>query len=229
MLNLMRLEMKKYQFARYVKAAIIANIAILGFMFMIIVISKFEGDTVLENYPIAFTIIDSFVRCVFIIFAATLIAKLIIGEYKNKTIITAFMYPINRKKFIAAKLAIVVLFTFSAIILSNIFVTFIFLVISTNFQLVHDTLTNAMIIERIPTVLMNAVAASGMALIPLYFGMRKYSIPTTILSSLLIVMVVSSNTGSFSLNDIIIIPITLAIIGIAVAYLAIRNIEKVDV
>jgi len=229
MLNLMRLEMKKYQFARYVKAAIIANIAILGFMFMIIVISKFEGDTVLENYPIAFTIIDSFVRCVFIIFAATLIAKLIIGEYKNKTIITAFMYPINRKKFIAAKLAIVVLFTFSAIILSNIFVTFIFLVISTNFQLVHDTLTNAMIIERIPTVLMNAVAASGMALIPLYFGMRKYSIPTTILSSLLIVMVVSSNTGSFSLNDIIIIPITLAIIGIAVAYLAIRNIEKVDI
>lgn len=229
MLNLMRLEMKKYQFARYVKAAIIANIAILGFMFMIIVISKFEGDTVLENYPIAFTIIDSFVRCVFIIFAATLIAKLIIGEYKNKTIITAFMYPINRKKFIAAKLAIVVLFTFSAIILSNIFVTFIFLVISTNFQLVQDTLTNAMIIERIPTVLMNAVASSGMALIPLYFGMRKYSIPTTILSSLLIVMVVSSNTGGFSLNDIIIIPITLAIIGIAVAYLAIRNIEKVDV
>ncbi|MFJ7668774.1 ABC transporter permease [Lysinibacillus sp. NPDC097195] len=229
MLNLMRLEMKKYQFARYVKAAIIANIAILGFMFMIVVISKFEGDIVLENYPIAFAIIDSFVRCVFIIFAATLIAKLIIGEYKNKTIITAFMYPINRKKFIAAKLAIVVLFTFSAIILSNIFVTIIFLVISTNFQLVQDTLTNAMIIQRIPTVLMNAVAASGMALIPLYFGMKKYSIPTTILSSLLIVMVVSSNTGSFSLNDIIIIPITLAIIGIVVAYLAIRNIEKVDV
>jgi len=229
MLNLMRLEMKKYQFGRYVKAAMIANFAILGFMFMILVISKIEGDTEIENYHIALSIIDSFVRCVFIIFAATLIAKLIIGEYKNKTIITAFMYPINRKKFIAAKLAIVVLFTFSAIILSNIFVTFIFLIISENFQLVQDTLTNAMIMQRIPAVLMNAVAASGMALIPLYFGMRKYSIPTTILSSLIIVMVVSSNTGNFSLNDIIIIPITLAIIGIAVAYLAIRNIEKVDI
>jgi len=229
MLNLMRLEMKKYHFGRYVKAAMIANFAILGFMFMILVISKIEGDTEIENYHIALSIIDSFVRCVFIIFAATLIAKLIIGEYKNKTIITAFMYPINRKKFIAAKLAIVVLFTFSAIILSNIFVTFIFLIISENFQLVQDTLTNAMIMQRIPAVLMNAVAASGMALIPLYFGMRKYSIPTTILSSLIIVMVVSSNTGNFSLNDIIIIPITLAIIGIAVAYLAIRNIEKVDI
>ncbi len=229
MLNLMRLEMKKNHLGSYVTAAIIANFAILGFMFMILVISKIEGDPGLENYPMALTVIDSFVRCVFIIFAATLIAKLIIGEYKNKTITTVFMYPINRKKLIAAKLAIVIIFTFGAIILSNIFITITFLMISENFELIPDTLTNTMVMQRIPSVLMNAVAASSMALIPLYFGMKKYSVPTTILSSLLIVMVVSSNTGAFSLNDIIVIPITLAIIGIVIAYLAIRNIEKVDV
>ncbi|UZM99759.1 ABC transporter permease subunit [Lysinibacillus sp. MHQ-1] len=43
-------------------------------------------------------------------FAATLIAKLIIGEYKFKTITLAFMYPVSRKKLIAAKLAIVMIF-----------------------------------------------------------------------------------------------------------------------
>ena len=75
---------------------------------------------------------------------------------------------------------------------------------------------------------MNAIAASGMALIPLYFGMRKYSISTTIISSILIVLLVSSDNGGFSLNDIIVIPISLAFIGISVAYFAIRNIEKVD-
>jgi uncharacterized protein (UPF0333 family) len=41
-------------------------------------------------------------------------------------------------------------------------------------------------------------------------------------------MIVSSNSGNFSLNDIIIIPISLAIIGISIAYFAIRNIEKTD-
>jgi len=41
--------------------------------------------------------------------------------------------------------------------------------------------------------------------------------------------VTSSNTGNFTLNDIIIIPITLAIVGLSIAYLAIRNIEKVDI
>ncbi len=94
----MRLEMKKYQLGSYVKAAIIANFVIAGFMFMILFISKIEEDSAIENYQIALTVIDSFVRGVFIVFAATLIAKLIIGEYKNRTITTAFMYPIKRKK-----------------------------------------------------------------------------------------------------------------------------------
>ncbi|WP_107948560.1 ABC transporter permease subunit [Lysinibacillus parviboronicapiens] len=229
MLNLMRLEMKKYQLGSYVKAAIIANFVIAGFMFMILFISKIEEDSAIENYQIALTVIDSFVRGVFIVFAATLIAKLIIGEYKNRTITTAFMYPIKRKKLIAAKLAIVIIFTFVAIIVSNVFITTIFCLVSTTYQLIPDTLTTTVIMQQIPSMFMNAIAATGMSLIPLYFGMKKYSIPTTILSSLLIVMVVSSNTGNFSLNDIIVIPITLAIIGIIIAYLSIRNIESVDV
>ncbi|MGE7675619.1 ABC transporter permease [Lysinibacillus sp. NPDC094403] len=229
MLNLMRLEMKKYHIGSYIKRAIFANFVILGIMFMLLFITKIEGDLTFDNYQMALGIIDSAVRAVFIIFASALIAKLIIGEFKYKTITVAFMYPINRKKLIASKLAIVVLFTFSAIIISTAFVTAIFCAVSENFQLVSDTLTSSLIIQRIPVVIMNAVAASCIALIPLYFGMRKYSIPATIISSILIVAAVSSNTGNFTLYDIIIIPITLAIIGISVAYLSFRNIEKIDI
>jgi len=196
---------------------------------MILFISKVEGDPGLENYEVAFSVIDSFVRAVFMIFASTLIAKLIIGEYKFKTITLAFMYPISRKKLMVAKLAIVMLFTFSMIIISNALITTIFCIISDRYELIPDVLSSSLIIQQIPSVLMNAIAASGIALIPLYFGMRKYSIPTTIISSIIIVSVTSSNSGNFTLNDIIIIPITLAIVGLGIAYLAIRNIEKVDV
>nr|WP_016994505.1 hypothetical protein [Lysinibacillus boronitolerans] len=128
-----------------------------------------------------------------------------------------------------AKLAIVMLFTFSMIIISNALITTIFCVISDQYELIPDVLSSSLIIQHIPSVLMNAIAASGIALIPLYFGMRKYSIPTTIISSIIIVSVTSSNSGNFTLNDIIIIPITLAIVGLGIAYLAIRNVEKVDV
>jgi len=229
MLNLMRLEMKKYHLGSYVKGAIIANFVILGLLFMILFISKVEGDLGFENYEMALSVIDSFVRAVLIIFASTLIAKLVIGEYKFKTITLAFMYPISRKKLIVAKLAIVMLFTFSMIIISNTIITTIFCIISDKFELIPDVLTSTIIIQHIPSVLMNAIASSGIALIPLYFGMRKYSIPATIISSIIIVSVTSSNTGNFTLNDIIIIPITLAIVGLSIAYLAIRNIEKVDI
>ena len=196
---------------------------------MILFISKVEGDPGLENYEVALSVIDSFVRAVFIIFASTLIAKLIIGEYKFKTITLAFMYPISRKKLMVAKLAIVMLFTFTMIIISNALITTIFCVISDRYELIPDVLSSSLIIQHIPSILMNAIAASGIALIPLYFGMRKYSIPTTIISSIVIVSVTSSNSGNFTLNDIIIIPITLAIVGLGIAYLAIRNVEKVDV
>lgn len=229
MLNLMRLEMKKFHIGSYIKRAIFANFVILAIMFMLLFITKIEGDAVFENYQTVLSIIDSTVRAVFIIFASALIAKLIISEFKYKTITLAFMYPINRKKLMASKLAIIVLFTFSAIIVSNFFVSAVFCTIISNLHLFSDTLTISVIIQRIPIVIMNAIAASCIALIPLYFGMRKYSIPVTIISSIFIVSVVSSNTGNFSLNDIIFIPIVLAIIGISVAYASFRKIEKMDI
>ncbi|XRD25372.1 hypothetical protein AABM34_01475 [Lysinibacillus fusiformis] len=97
MLNLMRLEMKKYHLGSYVKSAMFANFIILGFMFMILFISKVEGEVDIANYEMALSVIDSFVRAVFIIFAATLIAKLIIGEYKFKTI-TLVLYVSYKPK-----------------------------------------------------------------------------------------------------------------------------------
>ncbi|MDI3410257.1 ABC transporter permease subunit [Bacillus sonorensis] len=49
-------------------------------------------------------LLGTFVRSVFIVFAGVLIAKLIIGEYKNRTITVMFTYPVSRKKLMAAKL-----------------------------------------------------------------------------------------------------------------------------
>ena len=229
MSNLMRLEMKKFKLVSYIKGAIIANFIIAGLLVAILFISKAEGELAFQNYSEALRVIDSIIRATFIIFASTLISKLIIGEFKNKTITTLFLYPINRKKLIAAKLAIVILFTFCSIIVSHMFITAVFSFTTNSFDLIPDTLTVAMLAQYTPAVLMNAIAAAGICLIPLYFGMKKYSVPTTIISSILIVLVVSSDNAGFSLNDIIVIPISLALIGIGVAYFAIRNIEKLDV
>ncbi|WP_312473262.1 ABC transporter permease [Neobacillus sp.] len=228
MLNLIRLEMKKYKIGSSIKGALVATGIIFGVILLGLYGSKLDHELAFENYEVAFSAIDTLVRAVFIIFASTLIAKLIIDEYKNKTITILFMYPINRKKIIIAKLILIVIFTFTAIIFANTIITTLFYFFNEKMQYIPDTLSLIVVKKHVLKVLMNALAATGMSLIPLFFGMRKYSVPTTIISSIIIVFIICSNNGGMSLNNIIIIPITLAIIGVLIAYLAIKNIEKVD-
>lgn len=229
MFKLMKLEMKKFKIGGYIKASLIANLVIIGIMIAGIIISKIEGEAILNNYSVAFQMVDSQVKATFIIFASVLLAKLIIEEYKNGTITLLFMYPINRKKLIVAKLIIVIIFTFVAIFLSNIFIDSILIAINSFANLIPNELTKETLSNTIILINTSAVTSAFMSLIPLYFGMRKKSVPTTIISSILIVSVMCSNANGFSLSSIIIIPIMLSLVGAFIAYLSFRNIEHVDV
>jgi ABC-type transport system involved in multi-copper enzyme maturation permease subunit len=229
----MKLEMKKVKMWGYIKGAIIANLVIIAMMAITALGPKSVGNTVINSYTFIFSMVESIVKAVFIIFAAVLLARLIIEEYKNNTITLLFMYPINRKRLIIAKLIIVVVFTFISIVLSNIFLDFVLCSINKFYNFIPGKLTTSLITNHFMTIVINALASAGMALIPLYFGMRKKSVPATIVSAILIVSVVCSNNGGngggFSLSSIIAIPITLSIVGALIAYLSIRNIEHVDV
>ncbi|MNR47136.1 hypothetical protein D3C85_1661970 [compost metagenome] len=76
---------------------------------------------------------------------------------------------------------------------------------------------------------MYAVSAAGISLIPLFFGMRRHSVPFTIVSAVLIVSLLSSNNNGFALSNVIAIPIALCFIGILIAYMTIRNVDTKDV
>ncbi|MGG1398111.1 hypothetical protein ABE288_09920 [Bacillus salipaludis] len=148
MFHLMRLELNKTKLGWFVKGAIIANISILGLLCIVSVVEKSEGTEMLKDVTSIFTISGACVKGVFIVFATVLISKMIIHEFKNRTI---------------------------------------------------------------------------------DFGMRKYSTPATIISSLLIVSVICQSIGpNFSLASIIYIPLALALIALGIVVLAIRNINHID-
>ncbi|MCX8128838.1 MAG: ABC transporter permease [Clostridia bacterium] len=228
MLKLIKLEIRKYKIKGYIRGALIANLVIIGFLFLMNYTGKAEGD-IIRSYDEAFAIIDTFVKGTFMIFSSVLIANIIIDEYRSKTINVMFMYPINRKKLFAAKLVIVLVFSFTSIILSDIIVSFSYYFLNSIFSFVTEELTSTVIVNSSIKFFMNALAFSGAGLIPLFFGMRKKSFPATIVSSILITSILSSSSNDFSLGSIIAIPMTLAAVGILVAYLTIRNIEHADV
>ena len=197
MIHLMKLELKKFKLGWYVKRAIIANIVILALMIFVSIIAQVEGDAEIRNPETILLMASTIVRATFIIFGSVLIARLIIGEYKNKTILLMFSYPINRKKMMASKLAITAIVTFITVIVSNILVVGIFFGIDSYFSILPNSFTVDQLVQEGIKLVPLAIATAGMSLIPLYFGMRKRSVPTTIVSSLIVVSIAMNSNPEF--------------------------------
>ena len=228
MLHLMKLELKKFKLGWYVKRAIIANIVILALMIFVSIIAQVEGDAEIRNPETILLMASTIVRATFIIFGSVLIARLIIGEYKDKTILLMFSYPINRKKMMASKLAITAIVTFITVIVSNILVVGIFFGIDSYFSILPNSFTVDQLMQEGIKLVPLAIATAGMSLIPLYFGMRKRSVPTTIVSSLIVVSIAMNNNPSFSTATFLPLQLALAAIGVVIAYYGIKNIERAD-
>ncbi|KOS62261.1 ABC transporter permease [Lysinibacillus agricola] len=228
MLQLLKLEMKKFNLGWYVKGAIIANIIITAIVCIVIFIAQREGDIPISTYQDVYVLIGASVRATFIVFASVLIAKLIIEEYKNKTILILFSYPVSRKKIIASKLILIAFLTLITMMLSNMVVAGLFSIINIYFPIVPFALTANQFIGEVINMVPFAIVSSGISLIPLYFGMRNHSVPATIGSSLLVVAIACSYNPAISLVTFIPLQLGLAAVGVVIAYLGIHNIENED-
>ena len=230
MLKLIKLEMKKFKLKGYIKGVVIANLVMLAFIFIISYTSRYETKAAIENYTMLFSVIDTFVTVTFIIFASVLISKIVIGEYKNKTITMLFMYPIDRRKLFIAKLSIVVIFTFITMIISNLFLGISFYFFDQLVHFIPEELTINIIIKNSVNIIIHAFTSSFISLISLYFGMRKKSSGSTIISASIIASIICSNgNNGCQLNSIVSVSLSLATIGAFISYMCIRNIEHVDI
>ncbi|PAV28683.1 hypothetical protein CIL05_15450 [Virgibacillus profundi] len=230
MYQLIKLEFKKNKIGWYIKGAIIANIIILGMLCLLTVIEKVEGETIFRTFNDFFMISGILIRGTFTVFAAVLISKVIIDEFKNRTSLIMFSYPINRKKIMASKLLLIFSLTLVTMFFSTIIIIISFTGLNQFFHLtsILDLPNNYFVSEIISLMMFNLMAA-GASLVPLYFGMIKFSTPATIISSLIIVMVTSSSIGSdFSLANIFYIPLALSIVAVIIILLSIRNINHIE-
>lgn len=229
LLKLISLEIRKNKLSSLFKAAAIVNLAILAFMLMVLFLDQTESDPAFISYPDVFEGLFVFVKAAYIIFASVIISKLVIDEYKNNTITLLFMYPISRKSLMTAKIIIVFVFTFLAIIVSDIIIGGIVLGINSFVEIIPGELTLPMITSELIKLGANAFYAAGIALIPLYFGMKKKSVPATIVSSVLVTSLISGGFDQARLGNLAAVSISLGLLGAGIAYMAIRNIEHKDI
>ncbi|WP_214627837.1 ABC transporter permease [Paenibacillus agaridevorans] len=230
MLNLIKLELRKGHLKGYAWGSLLAYGIIAGFLALIYFTEgPISEEPIFASYPDMLEMIDVLVRATFIIYGAALLSKLVISEFRDKTMGLLFAYPVSRKKLMYAKLSIVFIWTFTNVVIANVLVDTIFLIINENMGYVDDQWSNSLLYEHGLTILMQAIGAAGISLLPLLFGMRKKSVVATIVSAVLIVMLVASNNMGFTLSSIIAIPLSLSAIGVLLAFWSFRDIDKVDV
>lgn len=228
MLKLMRLEFRKNRLWRSIGGAFIAFLIILGFT-CLLAFAPDSKEEMFTSYDMAFSAIDLFARGTFVVFAAVLLSRIIIEEFRSKTATVLFMYPISRQKLVTAKLLVVVLFTMTTQLGTNVLAGAGFYVFNQYAELVSEPFTLTIASQALARALMSTLATGFMSLIPLYFGMRKYSTSTTIVSSLVIMAVISQSSNDFSLYSIVAVPIGLALIGAVIAWMTVHNIARADV
>ncbi|WP_242240965.1 ABC transporter permease [Bacillus cereus group sp. BfR-BA-01309] len=233
MFKLMKLEWKKHRLSSYFKSVAICIIAIFAAVSLMALGMKAEGDVLFSDFTQNMALANIFIRITFIIFSSVILSRLVIDEYKNKTIQLSFMYPLQRKMLMRAKLTIVFCFCFVSTIIATFIISLLVYFVSPMMGLIETPATIGEIIAIVPTTIMSAFMISGISLIPLFFGMRKKSTPTTITSAVIIGMLISGNVGAgsdqVSMFDFIAIPIVLCLLGIFISYLSYRKIDKIDV
>ncbi|CEI83620.1 ABC-2 family transporter protein [Oceanobacillus oncorhynchi] len=224
--KLMSLEMRKINFSRYINNSLAACFAVTGFLFFMLYIDREQFAASSTDFLF---LIDSITRMVFIVFSGVLISKLVIEEYNDKTITLMFTYPISRKKIIISKLLIIIGFTFFSMLLSRIFAAFVLSMLNSNLGFIDSDITIPMLIEHFRNTILYDLSASGVSLVPLFFGMLKKSVRTTIITSVIIAIFFGVSNEDLSIGSFIGIPVTLSLIGIVASYLSIKNIEHKDI
>ncbi|WP_276357908.1 ABC transporter permease [Cohnella caldifontis] len=226
MKHLVKLELKKHSLRGALYTFVIASLAIFGFVLMV---GNTDGEEAFTGYANAFSVIEFLTNATYVVFASVLLSRFVVEEYRSNTITILFTYPINRKKLMLAKLLIVCAVTFVLIVLTNVLVSAGFYWYNEQWPIFTDELTNELVASQALRLVVHAAANTGLALIPLYFGMRKKSVPATIVSSIIIAVLLNAGNNGSTLGSIIAVPVALGVIGILVAYFTIRRVEHVDV
>ncbi|WP_348921275.1 ABC transporter permease [Enterococcus rotai] len=225
MKKLVSIELKKIDVKKYCFHALLANVGIAFLVLMTSFLTAMSGGDVPQITTV--TVIDTLVKSVFIVWESVLIANLIIEEFRSKTVLILFSYPLDRKKAIVSKLLIIFTLIFASMIASQVFQNVLFLSLNQVLPLINYSIT----LSEIGITFLTTVTSILLGMLPMYVGMLNKSTVATVVSSIAIVSLTVSSGGQDGSGLITMIPVsvTMGLIGIALAMTAIKKMLSEDI
>lgn len=226
MTHLMKLELKKIHFLRYIFISIAA--IILSMFFVFVALNDTSDNT--YTFETSFRAVQLIFAFVYVIFFAVLVSSMIISEYNNKTILLMFTYPIDRKKLIISKLFIITLFMVTSILLGYLCCSLFIIGVDCKFNLVADNFTVNVLRNWIYAALSSTLVFCCLGFWSFVVGMVKKSITATIVSSIIFIylrQIVIAASENYQENIWVILT-TLVISLIALRYTFTKKIMQID-
>ena len=233
--KLIKLEWEKYEIGKYIRnaAILIVLLVIFNYAMTFLGIAN-DPDTGVPDMAISNMGVSANVELLtditFLIFAAAMHATFIIGAYKNKTMNLMFLYPLNRKKIMAAKMLAVCIFCFAGIVIAKLACYGVsnlgfMMGQKASFPMDYNMLSVSFYIQ----LLIRSAATISISLLALLIGMIAKSSKVTVISSFLLIILMQGNVGGATLKDNLAVPIVLMAISVLAAILIVQRVEKKDV
>ncbi|MEE1071274.1 MAG: ABC transporter permease [Cellulosilyticum sp.] len=192
MLNLIRGEFKKFRMGKYMMSSIIACLVLLGLNLLMMSTSYADGEVFVADYTEFFMMTDALVKLTYIVFASTIFSKLIIEEFNSKTINIMFMYPISRKKIMAAKLCIGLIFTVVSMAIAYIVISTVCFWCNSRWHVIPGVLTNDILLDGSMSCGFSIIITALASLGAFFVGLTKRSISAANVTAIIIGVVLCS-------------------------------------
>ncbi|MDM5187177.1 hypothetical protein QUF99_07515 [Bacillus sp. DX4.1] len=195
MKNLVAIELKKINLKNQFLVLLLCNLLILFLSVTLKILVPNQIEMVSQNGAAlpavqleTMTIIDTLIKAVFIVWEAVLLAEMIVAEFKTKTALMFYTYPVKITKIILAKLLIILSMMFGYMLLSEVFQNSAFYVLG----LFVPSMGYQMNVSMLPAIFVTTIAGLLLGLISLCVGIMYRSTVGTVVTSILILCVVTS-------------------------------------
>lgn len=194
------------------RASIVACMILIGFIYFVSFVAKVENEPDFQNYTNIFLFTSIISMIFFSILSAVMYSRFVIDEYTGKKMIL-LSYPVDRKKILLSKIAVVVLFTTIAMIITSIPPFVIFSISESISPIVNDTLSLELLDSIFKTIILLSIIVNAISIIAMRIGFIYKSIPSTIVTAFILCAIFGNTIiGSFG-ND----TLNLALIGMFLA------------
>ena len=235
MKTLFKLELQKNIILTYVSASLIIAFTMLGFLYLFAYAPMLEPNdkdmAIFSGYHNLIPLFGVLNMAVFCVLSAVMYSKFIIEDYTGKRIILLFSYPVSRKKIMLSKLGIVYLFTVISMVASNIAIFLVFGLTEQFIHLINESFTLFILAQAIEITLIMSFIAASTGIIAAGIGFVKKSVPTTIVSAVLIASLMCNIVVNATANKAVLYLLAIVIMTIAfmVSILLMKQVNRMEV